>query len=160
MMQKMQNLDKGFYALDTVPLREGYRMFFRDKYAGDASCGSGATSEWLVVDPAGRVIRSGVTCACGRGCCGHDCVADSWGYHDTCLEDLRADVDPDPSDPDGDPDAVILNGKPASFEACISLMDDEIREALHIEMAPCGEQEFLDAYVQWHLEKHGEEFAI
>lgn len=154
-MKELEN--KGFYPMDTVPLREGYRMFFRHNYAGNVSCGGGAASDWLVVDPAGRVIRSGVTCACGRGCCGHDCVVDSWGYHDTCLEDLRADVDPDP---DGDPDAVVLNGKPASFEACVALMDDAIREEFHLEMAPCGEQEFLDAYIQRHLEKYGEEFAI
>lgn len=159
-MKMLELENKGFYRLDTVPLREGYRMFFRDNYAGNVSCGGGATSDWLVVDSAGQIVRSGVTCACGRGCCGHDCVADSWGYHDTCLEDLRADVDPDPSDPDGDPDAVILNGKPASFEVCVSLMDDAIREELHGDIAPCSKQGFLDAYAQRHQEAYGEEFTV
>lgn len=55
---------------------------------------------------------------------------------------------------------VQLNGVFVNFEACVALMDDEIREALHMEMAPCGGQEFLDAYVQRHLEKYGEGFAI
>lgn len=52
-----------------------------------------------------------------------------------------------------------LNGKTVDFDACVALMDDEIREALHMEKAPCGEQEFLDAYAQRHLEKYGEEFT-
>ena len=55
---------------------------------------------------------------------------------------------------------VQLNGVFVDFGACVALMDDEIREALHLEMAPCGEQEFLDAYAQQHMEKYGEEFAI
>ncbi len=55
---------------------------------------------------------------------------------------------------------VQLNGKAVDFDACVTLMDDEIREDLHGDMAPCSNQEFLDAYVQRHLEKYGEEFAI
>ena len=55
---------------------------------------------------------------------------------------------------------VQLNGASVDFSACVALMDDEIREALHMEMAPCSNQEFLDAYIQRHLEKYGEEFAI
>lgn len=55
---------------------------------------------------------------------------------------------------------VQLNGKAVDFDACVVLMDDEIREDLHGDMAPCSNQEFLDAYVQRHLEKYGEEFAI
>ena len=48
----------------------------------------------------------------------------------------------------------------AHLEACAVLMDDEIRERLHAEMAPCTEQEFMDAYCEAHLEKFGERFAI
>lgn len=55
---------------------------------------------------------------------------------------------------------VQLNGKAVDFDACVILMDDAIREDLHGDMAPCSNQEFLDAYVQRHLEKYGEEFAI
>ena len=40
-------------------------------------------------------------------------------------------------------------------------MDDEIREDLHNKMAPCTDQEFLDAYVQTHAAKYdGEEFQV
>lgn len=39
-------------------------------------------------------------------------------------------------------------------------MDDEIREELHEKMAPCSNQEFLEAYAKAHAEKFdGEEFA-
>lgn len=56
---------------------------------------------------------------------------------------------------------VMLDGCEVSFAACVNLMDDEIREALHNEMAPCTDQEFLDAYVEAHAAKYnGEEFSI
>ena len=56
---------------------------------------------------------------------------------------------------------VMLNGCEVEFDACVVLMDDEICEELNFEMAPCTEQEFLDAYVQCHAEKYdGEQFQI
>ena len=55
---------------------------------------------------------------------------------------------------------VILNGYEVSFDACVNMMDEEIREALHAE-AIDNEQEFLDRYVKAHAEKfNGEEFQI
>ena len=55
---------------------------------------------------------------------------------------------------------VNLNGYEVDFDACVILMDEEIREELHMELAPCTEQEFLDAYVERHAEKFGENFQI
>ena len=55
---------------------------------------------------------------------------------------------------------VNLNGYEVDFDTCAILMDDEIREELHMELAPCTEQKFLDAYVERHAEKFGEEFQI
>ena len=55
---------------------------------------------------------------------------------------------------------VILNNEEDNFDACVNLMDDEIREAIHAELAPCTEQEFLDAYVDRHYDKYGEQFKI
>lgn len=55
---------------------------------------------------------------------------------------------------------VILNNEEVNFDACVNLMDDEIREAIHAELAPCTEQEFLDAYVDRHYDKYGEQFQI
>lgn len=55
---------------------------------------------------------------------------------------------------------VTYNNTQVDFEAAVNLMDDEIRETLHAELAPCTEQEFFDAYCKAHEEKYGEEFAI
>ncbi len=41
------------------------------------------------------------------------------------------------------------------------MMDDDLREELHREMAPCTNQEFYDAYVKAHAAKYnGEKFQI
>lgn len=55
---------------------------------------------------------------------------------------------------------VMLNGSEIDFEAAVNMMDDEIREELHAELAPCGNQEFLDAYVERHAHKYGEDFQV
>jgi hypothetical protein len=39
-------------------------------------------------------------------------------------------------------------------------MDDELRERVHSEIAPCSEQEFIDMYAQLHVEKYGERFVV
>ena len=55
---------------------------------------------------------------------------------------------------------VNLNGQEISYAAAEALMDDDIREELHRELAPCGEEEFLEAYCKAHKEKYGEEFRV
>ena len=55
---------------------------------------------------------------------------------------------------------VMLNNEMVDFESAVMLMDDEIREELNSELAPCSEQEFIDAYAKAHAEKYGEEFEI
>lgn len=55
---------------------------------------------------------------------------------------------------------INQNGTEIDFEAAVSLMDDEIREDLNRELAPCTEQEFFKAYEKAHEEKYGEEFQI
>ena len=67
---------------------------------------------------------------------------------------------------------VILNEKIVPLDAVTNLMDDDIREDLHIESnlfleddAPKwkleeGEQKFLNKYVKMHKEKFGENFTI
>lgn len=51
---------------------------------------------------------------------------------------------------------INANGTEIFYEAAISLMDDELREALHDELAPCTEQEFFTAYEKAHEAKFGE----
>ena len=56
---------------------------------------------------------------------------------------------------------VILNGQEVDSDACVNLMDDEIREELHREyVGEVTEQEFLDLYCEAHYKKYGEEFDI
>ena len=52
---------------------------------------------------------------------------------------------------------IIENGY---YDAAVNLMDDEIREELHMQMCPCSDLEFLEAYMQRHEEKYSEEFEI
>lgn len=40
------------------------------------------------------------------------------------------------------------------------LMDDEIREAIHMEHAPCSSRFFVEEYHRRHLAKYGDEFKI
>jgi hypothetical protein len=46
------------------------------------------------------------------------------------------------------------------YDQAVSLMDDKIREAVHADLAPCTEAEFLAEYMARHLEKYGEPFTI
>jgi len=55
---------------------------------------------------------------------------------------------------------VNENGYELDFEVAVNLMDDEIREALHEEIAPCTDQEFFDAYAKAHSEKFGEDWEL
>lgn len=48
----------------------------------------------------------------------------------------------------------------ARFDEAVALMDDEIREAVHADLAPCTKKEFLKEYIRRHMEKYGKEFTI
>lgn len=55
---------------------------------------------------------------------------------------------------------IDQNDKEIDFATAVNLMDDEIREELHAEMAPCTDREFFDAYLDRHYAKYGEDFTI
>jgi len=40
----------------------------------------------------------------------------------------------------------------------MNIMDDGLRNELHMDLAPCGEQEFYNAYCKTHADRFGEEF--
>ena len=46
------------------------------------------------------------------------------------------------------------------YDLSVEYMDDEIREELHNKLAPCSNEEFLEAYKDAHFNKYGEEFVI
>jgi hypothetical protein len=55
---------------------------------------------------------------------------------------------------------VNLNEEIVDFDACVMLMDDELREEIHRDLAPCTDQEFLNEYVKRHQEKYNKDFQI
>ena len=46
------------------------------------------------------------------------------------------------------------------YDSAVALMDDEIREAVHEDLAPCTDLEFLEEYMKRHEEKYGIAFVI
>ena len=46
------------------------------------------------------------------------------------------------------------------FEQAVILMDDDLREEIHADFAPCNDEDFLREYEKRHFEKFGEEFEI
>lgn len=46
------------------------------------------------------------------------------------------------------------------FDAAVEMMDDEIRERIHAEIAPCTEQAFFEAYAAAHKEQFGEAWIL
>jgi hypothetical protein len=55
---------------------------------------------------------------------------------------------------------VLLNGEQVDFDVCVNLMDDELRELVHRDIAPCSDQQFLDEYCKRHFNKYGEDFTL
>lgn len=55
---------------------------------------------------------------------------------------------------------INKNGAEIDFDAAVQLMDDDVREAVHDELAPCTEQEFFTAYETAHFAKFGEEWEL
>jgi len=46
------------------------------------------------------------------------------------------------------------------MDVLVNHMDDDLREQVHRELAPCTDAEFLSRYIELHKEKFGEEFDI
>ena len=56
---------------------------------------------------------------------------------------------------------IVLNqyDKEVDFDVAVKLMDEELREQIHEDIAPCTEQEFYNRYCKEHHKKFGEEFV-
>lgn len=46
------------------------------------------------------------------------------------------------------------------FEVAVYYMDEEIREKIWWEKAPCSELEFMEEYMKEHEKKYGKEFIL
>lgn len=51
------------------------------------------------------------------------------------------------------------NGNFQLMNVAAEYMDSDIREELHSELAPCSNQEFIEAYNERHVAKYGEDFS-
>ena len=49
-------------------------------------------------------------------------------------------------------------GQMVDFDAAVMGMDDELREEIHMDMAPCTAQAFFEEYARRHEERFGEDF--
>lgn len=45
------------------------------------------------------------------------------------------------------------------FEAATQLMDDDLREQVHAELAPCEPESFLSRYQELHQDRYGAAFG-
>lgn len=56
----------------------------------------------------------------------------------------------------------VLNshGTKIDYAAAVELMDDDTREAVAADLAPCTEQEFFTAYAAAHLAKFSEVWEL
>lgn len=57
-------------------------------------------------------------------------------------------------------DVINKNNAVINWDAAVELMDDDIREQLNAELAPCSEQDFFSAYETAHAELFGEEWEL
>lgn len=57
---------------------------------------------------------------------------------------------------------MVINsyGVQIDYDAAVELMDEEIREEVAADLAPCTEQEFFTEYAKRHAEKYGEEWEL
>ena len=51
-------------------------------------------------------------------------------------------------------------GVEIEWNTAVNLMDDDLREELSADLAPCTEQEFFEAYAKSHEAKFGEEWEL
>lgn len=58
------------------------------------------------------------------------------------------------------PTVINEYGVQIDYEAAVNLMDDELREEIHMDIAPCTEQEFFDEYARRHEQKFGEPWEL
>lgn len=55
---------------------------------------------------------------------------------------------------------INSNGAPIDYDAAVELMDDDLREEVAADLAPCTEQEFFTEYCKRHAAKFGETWEL
>jgi hypothetical protein len=57
-------------------------------------------------------------------------------------------------------DVINQNGTEINFDTAVELMDNYLREQLHIRQEWASKQEFFTAYESAHLQKYGTEWEL
>lgn len=57
-------------------------------------------------------------------------------------------------------DEIIDQLDPVNYEYAVEMMDDDIREAVHSDLAPCSDARFLWEYCKRHKAKYDCEFVV
>lgn len=52
----------------------------------------------------------------------------------------------------------VIHGAEFDLDDIAIQMDADLRESVHVDLAPCSPQEFVDEYLRRHLYVYGEEF--
>lgn len=62
----------------------------------------------------------------------------------------------------GTEDSLVINeyGQLIHYDVAVNMMDDDLRNELHFELAPCTDQEFFEAYEKAHQEKFDEVWEL
>lgn len=62
----------------------------------------------------------------------------------------------------GTEDSLVINeyGQLIHYDVAVNMMDDDLRNELHFELAPCTDQEFFEAYAKAHQEKFDEVWEL
>lgn len=55
---------------------------------------------------------------------------------------------------------INSNGTAINYGAAVELMDDDLREEVAADLAPCTEQEFFAEYCKRHAAKFGETWEL
>lgn len=89
---------------------------------------------------------------------GYDAETGEWN-HGNYLDDLQEAIFKAEGGVRSVEHVLNENGNLVMYRAAVAIMDDDLREELHRQLAPCSDQRFFEAYAEAHEMKFGEPFA-
>lgn len=113
------------------------------------------------------IYRNGTDCVLFRASCpelpyvvafGYDVKTGEWN-HGNYLDDLQEAIFKAEGGVRSVEHVLNENGNLVMYRAAVAIMDDDLREELHRQLAPCSDQRFFEAYAEAHEMKFGEPFA-
>lgn len=89
---------------------------------------------------------------------GYDAETGEWS-HGNYLDDLQEAIFKAEGDAPLVEHVLNENGNLVEYRPAAAIMDDDLREELHRQLAPCSAQRFFEAYAEAHEMKFGEPFV-